>query len=1054
MTLEDFFTLTEMKDGITSHTRVEELISVMQKEKDSVVKNAVEAARQWSTVANTLVATENRESLDHFVRLDGLCFLDRWLQEAQKFNNETCDASVEEESITLLLGVLKKLPIDSKNSTSSGIGVTVEKLFAHKSSKVQEKARALFDGWSQGRDDDHDQKGVEEVVGLRNDRIKQIDQAVATESGSVKDSFLDNTLKPNAGERNNLGEPMEIENKPPRSLDDSQSDSFRSLNNFVTNIKDGNNMTLNQENKEVGFRENVQDSSSMLITCQGKSSATEESSTCPTERVASMGICSRSASVEWRSSDILKLKDFTNETKEKDIRNGSPDEMEKKQTNSLSASSAPEPFSSADPANIQHPVKQPDVLSNNGAKETGICIEKTLPAGADDECTLAAETDLKIVAVESGKRKHLRTAMGLEGTDQVGVCNSDVFQKSSSFDACTLRKSDSSGASFSGKQDIKTAHNVEELADESTLKAGKGYETSFAISKAVMDGKVSENNKKSDMDFDYGEDDALEVARQVAKAVEREVVDYREQFGSSASEKNSEGGVMQPDSPDSINGERDQSMVGPEIENPISQDPICGALPRDGETPICGALSPSRADNSMNSEHADKTEDCTHKVDSSESTENCQETVQETKKGLGGIDLNELCSEEMDNPTITFVSASKVTPAGIPMAPFHFEGELGWKGSAATSAFRPASARRTPDGEKPLSVEGSSQSSKQRQGFLDFDLNVAEGYGDGLSNPALGKQIPVSSELPSGESSIEVSSMRAKRLKLDLNRVGDNEDTPSSDCRMEEPFRYQHPNGSPSPASSSSSRQFPMRNIDLNGNPSFFDDSSEQRTGFGKYSSSEMNTSGGFKVDDPVVSILGTRVAINRTEGIPQTRSFLPNGHAVESPVATGFTRSDGGLGTHHQMAYTPAQSSVFGYNSFSLGSSVALSPASYGPGSAHCMVDSRGFPVIPQMMPSSSDVPPSQQSFLMSMRSPLLGFNGDSRASLDLNSGMTMVEAESRETEGLRPLFFQGTGVLMEEQMRSASQSMGSGIGAKRKEPDGGWDPYPVGYKHHHPWR
>ncbi|KAI9191353.1 hypothetical protein LWI28_007385 [Acer negundo] len=82
------------------------------------------------------------------------------------------------------------------------------------------------------------------------------------------------------------------------------------------------------------------------------------------------------------------------------------------------------------------------------------------------------------------------------------------------------------------------------------------------------------------------------------------------------------------------------------------------------------------------------------------------------------------------------------------------------------------------------------------------------------------KQIPVSSSLHSAESSLEVSPRRLERLKLDLNRISDDSDAPPSDLRMEGRLHYNR-NGhrSPSPASSSSSMQPSLRNIDLNDRP-------------------------------------------------------------------------------------------------------------------------------------------------------------------------------------------------------------------------------------------
>ncbi|KAL2895451.1 hypothetical protein RDABS01_011360 [Bienertia sinuspersici] len=73
MTLEDFFTLTEMKDGFTAPARVEELITVMQKEKIL------------------------------------------WLKDAQTFPDEASDCFVE-EAISALLQAVEKLQVDGDNT--------------------------------------------------------------------------------------------------------------------------------------------------------------------------------------------------------------------------------------------------------------------------------------------------------------------------------------------------------------------------------------------------------------------------------------------------------------------------------------------------------------------------------------------------------------------------------------------------------------------------------------------------------------------------------------------------------------------------------------------------------------------------------------------------------------------------------------------------------------------------------------------------------------------------------------------------------------------------
>ncbi|KAK4853211.1 hypothetical protein QYF36_005403 [Acer negundo] len=132
------------------------------------------------------------------------------------------------------------------------------------------------------------------------------------------------------------------------------------------------------------------------------------------------------------------------------------------------------------------------------------------------------------------------------------------------------------------------------------------------------------------------------------------------------------------------------------------------------------------------------------------------------------------------------------------------------------------------------------------------------------------KQIPVSSSLHFAESSLEVSPRRLERLKLDLNRISDDSDAPPSYLRMEGRLHYNR-NGhrSPSPASSSSSMQPSLRNIDLNDIPYLQNDFLEQV----HYHSKSSQTVSAFiapKPDDPVISITGARVEVNRKDFISQ----------------------------------------------------------------------------------------------------------------------------------------------------------------------------------------
>ncbi|PWA44673.1 hypothetical protein CTI12_AA524650 [Artemisia annua] len=238
----------------------------------------------------------------------------------------------------------------------------------------------------------------------------------------------------------------------------------------------------------------------------------------------------------------------------------------------------------------------------------------------------------------------------------------------------------------------KTDDKDQDLVDNNDIQQTESPKTS-TNSEIVKDGvkdaenandngshlfKLSVNSKTSDMELDSGTMDPLEVARQVAMEVERDV-DSRERSCSTTSDKTS----------DSKNGHKIQCK--PNGQESQSQPPLV----KDAETLV------------------------------SQVSEVAQESEPDTVKGFSGFDLNqEVCSEEVDNPvnpvssTVSVVSASQPSAAsGLSSTPLQFEGILGLKESISTSALKPI-----PDGTR--------NNSKQRLDCLDFDLNAADGCED------------------------------------------------------------------------------------------------------------------------------------------------------------------------------------------------------------------------------------------------------------------------------------------------------------------------------------
>ncbi|KAF6174349.1 hypothetical protein GIB67_040842 [Kingdonia uniflora] len=705
MTLEDFFTLNEMKDGLTVLSRVEEMVCMMQKEKDVTVRNIGEAARQRSTVATTLASTENQDIVEHFIKLGGLQFLDRWLQEAQNYNLDTSESHHVEESIGALLAALEKLPIDNDVSASSGIRVTVENLIRHKNLGIQKNARALFDSWNpvqengvDHRDENESERGCLEYPAINSPLLKEV---VDSDNNAVGGELqhLSGFIVPSSGS--------------------------------IQNVKIANSSNLDSVNQ-------IDSKDGILVESHA---ITQESSLDPAERVTSSPV-TMETTVNSNSSDAVELTDSSN-----------GNEFVKKEICSVSTSAA---------SKVLNCVRSE-------------CEKMDLSTGFD--------TDMSEVML---KAKYPPSDCGSSQDLPINVR--------------ILNKPEDSEAP--GNEDIEIVTVVENVACKSQLEESTTLGEVCVEKKSMTTCKVPEkiNERESDMKLDFVADDALEVARQVAKEVEQEVVDYREPLCGSSSEGNTENEHLQTGSPDCTDGEQDQ-LMNPKDEIPTFQEPMM--------------------------------------MDES------QEPVQDnSKKSICDFDLNEDLSQEMEDSKlpvsfpVTVVSASRATASDIPVSLPHFEGQLGWKGSAATSAFRPASPRKIPDSE------GSSHGSKQRPDSFDIDLNVAGEKSDGAVDRTL-----VNREF----SYVEVSSRRAEKLplELDLNSVGHR---------------------SPSPNTSSSSKQPSMRNIDLNDDPSFFDS---------------------VRMDDPVISILGTKVAVSRNDTIPvpETWSLLPSG-SFSSPLGSSMSFS------------------------------------------------------------------------------------------------------------------------------------------------------------------
>ncbi|KAG4934539.1 hypothetical protein JHK87_048541 [Glycine soja] len=1069
MTLEDFFTLTEMKDGLMAPSRVQELVSVMKKEQDCVAKNAGDTTRQWAAVASTIAATENKDCLDFFIKLDGLGFINKWLKDTLNLGADNTNDGFIEESITAMLRAIEKLYLDSEKSISSGISVTVSNLLGHRSSKVQDRARVLFDRWKgDGDAEPTDNSDLGRINNVSDEIVSEKGQPSSVNEAGNED---DHVSQPAGGEKSLLG-----------GSDSQLQEKVSSIQ--IQSADNALQSSVRLDCEDAKERSNHVDS--VLASVQEVANINEGGTT-------SAGTCNLPVNKQDSfkgQQDDLELNDLSKKEMQDENVNDPPEELRASDISLASAKPEPEPVSIGDSeAKALESVKEEPALEHNAESNENIISPKINVSGSmrtpasdgisvgddviainssnpqlpkaseNDDCCSQALQDLSVTS------SHLeKPEMSFLKTQYVGAVKESKGQESDQDDDT----SDGSDSSNQGKgptspniidknSDMELEYGIvdalevarlvaQEVEREcvSPIKQGHG-QVSYKVNSTTNgsdsfkwgNGPKSPNviDKSSDIELEYGIVDALEVARQVAQEVEREVC-------SSSSEKISEGGIRQAASPDFVGRKDEVTRVLPEevSSRQSNSDEVCSE--EAGHMSVSDNIEAGQDD-----------------LESSQVTEAARDPGGNSEKSLCTFDLNEeVGSDDMDvsvnamsTMPIPVVSASKpALTSWLPMAPLQFEGTLGWKGSAATSAFRPASPRKNSDNEKNVSVGGnSSEISKQRQDCLDFDLNVAEGE-EGLL-----KQIGESSGLPSGQSSVELSPKRSSRFKLDLNSIGDDGDAQPSDQRMEGPL-FPRRNGywSPSPASSSSSMQPLVRNIDLNDRPFFQTDLVDQ--GLSK-SSSIIEAYKQSKSDAPVISILGAKVEVGTREYIPQTLSF-PNGKAIEPAMDLPLSGAGSVLGMGPTLSYN--HSTAFGYNGLTSVPALSFSPAMYGSpgGPIPYMVDSRGSPVVPQVGGSSSTALSSysQPPFIVSITGTQLGLNGvgSSRPNFDLNSGFT-IDGGNRDMLTARQFFFPAQGRAMEDHVRTLPQSSSSGVSVKRKEPDGGWDTYPLSYKHQQPpWK
>ena len=397
--------------------------------------------------------------------------------------------------------------------------------------------------------------------------------------------------------------------------------------------------------------------------------------------------------------------------------------------------------------------------------------------------------------------------------------------------------------------------------------------------------------------------------------------------------------------------------------------------------------------------------------------------------------------------SITVASAAK-GPVVPPENPLRSKGELGWKGSAATSAFRPAEPRKNAEapsntGDIPA-VDATSV--KQGRTPLDFDLNVADDINV--------EDVAYRGSLESG-----AHDRSTVGFDLDLNRL---DDTPEAG-----PFSMgipSFPSKQPSLSSGVSNGGSVSRDFDLNNGPGLDEVSTEVPA-----RSLQMKSTVPFSNSVQCTKTINAEFG-NYSSWFPPGNSYsaitvppLLPGRGEQSYVGgSGVQRIIGSTGStpfspemyrgpvlssSPAVAYPPT--TPFPYPGFPFETNFPLSSSAFS-GSTPFMdsstVGGLCFPTMPSQPVGPGGVMSSTypRPYVVSLPGGTSNIIPDSRKwgsqSLDLNSGPGGTDTERRDDRlpsGMRQMPVPSPQALMEDHLKKFQMA-----GAlKRKEPDGSWD-------------
>ncbi|KAG0550137.1 hypothetical protein BDA96_01G313600 [Sorghum bicolor] len=400
--------------------------------------------------------------------------------------------------------------------------------------------------------------------------------------------------------------------------------------------------------------------------------------------------------------------------------------------------------------------------------------------------------------------------------------------------------------------------------------------------------------------------------------------------------------------------------------------------------------------------------------------------------------------------------------------------EIGWKGSAATSAFRPAEPRKILDMPATThDIPVSHTAGKQSRPMLGFDLNVA---GD----QALQEDIPESSAQTtcseSGNTKSRDGSSRSAGIELDLNRADEVADNGQFMSNASHTVELPLASTRSLPGMVSNAGMNILRDFDLNSGPDLDDAVTEpvpKNLPAKNSSSIQFLQVPGLRMNNVAMSNLSPWLAPANPCGPVAIQSFLPSRgeQLYQIEAASGAQRiiastTDSGqfggdpcrppvISTSPAMVFHPPAYQYAGFPSFP--PTVHLQAPAFSVGSATFANSASAVPYFQTLSPTlvgPAGSLPAQHSrqYAINLAEGSSSGRDSSRKwesqGLDLNSGPGSIDLEGKDARA--PLPFRQNLItpphgFAEDQGRIYQMPV---VGTKRKEPDGSWDTERSTYK------